>query len=329
MLSVTYFYREPRKTGVSIEGIFKSVEACLKNKINIKEFYCDANVSRGKNTANAGKVTSEINHITGDVNFLAMGLKSGKTILTIHDLGHYETLRKKSLLQHTLYKIFWFWLPLRKVAIVTVISQFTKDNFLKYFSFPEHRIRVIYDPVKTVFRFSKKEKINAKPRILHIGTSPHKNLNNLIEAANGLDVHLDIIAAITDDNRRKLADYNIAYTLYDRLTDEELYQQYIDCDILYFASFYEGFGMPIIEAQAVGRPVITSHTGAMKEVAGDSACLVDPYNVAQIRKAITDLSGNMSLYEDMVARGRNNIKKFDCETIANEYLAVYKELANG
>src|ERR1700722_3135691 len=91
MLSITYFYREPRKTGVSIEGIFRLVKECLKDEADIKEFYCDARLSRLQNTIQAGRYSNQINHITGDVNFLALGLRGGKNILTIHDLGHYDT----------------------------------------------------------------------------------------------------------------------------------------------------------------------------------------------------------------------------------------------
>src|ERR1700761_6635240 len=90
MLSVTYFYREPRKTGVSIEGIFKLVKSCLEDKVEIKEFYCDAKLSRLQNIKSARKAADAINHITGDVNFLAIGLRGKKTILTIHDFGFYE-----------------------------------------------------------------------------------------------------------------------------------------------------------------------------------------------------------------------------------------------
>ena len=79
------------------------------------------------------------------------------------------------------------------------------------------------------------------------------------------------------------------YVNYTNLSQEAIIQQYIDCDMLSFVSTYEGFGMPIIEAQAIGRPVITSNIGAMKEVALDTACLVDPYDVESIKNGIQKL----------------------------------------
>ncbi len=328
MLSITFFYREPRKTGLSIEGIFKLVKEKLKEKVDIKEFYCDPAISRLRNIIDAGKHAGEINHITGDVNFLALGLRGKKNILTVHDLGHYDTLKKRGFIQYIFYKLFWYKYPLKYISFVTVISEFTKNELIKYFNFPEDRIRIIHDPVKPVFVFSEKEKINDIPRILQIGSGVHKNLNNLIEAVKGINVHLDIVAWVADDMIRKLDDYHISYTVYNALTDEELYKRYIACDILYFASYYEGFGMPIIEAQAVGRPVITSNIGAMKEVAGDSAYLVDPDNVAEIKQAIFELIDNKALYKRLTAKGRENTVRFDSDIIAADYLSVYRELSN-
>src|SRR4051812_16733102 len=192
MISVTYFYREPRRTGVSIEGIFRSVSGCLKDRIDIREFFCDAKLSRIQNTMRAGKFASEINHITGDVNFLALGLRGKKTILTIHDFGFYENPIYNKL-KKFFYHTFWFYFPLRSIDIVTVVSEFTKEKLIKYFHFPEERIRVIPDPVKPIFRFVRKEGIRDRPVVLMLGTGKHKNLDNLIEAAKGTDFHLDIV----------------------------------------------------------------------------------------------------------------------------------------
>jgi len=327
MLQVTHYYREARATGWSIEGIFQSVKQCLTGRVAITDFYCDGSKSRFSNTMSAKSAASTINHITGDVNFLALGLIGRKTILTIHDLGHYGTLRKRSKLQFLVYKVFWLQLPLKCVSRVTVISNFTKQALISNFHYPENKISVIGDPVKQVFVHAPKNALNEIPRILHIGTSKHKNIDGLFEAVKGMKVHLDIVAMLDDGMRQKLKEYNIAYTEYGRITDEELNERYTQCDFLYFASFYEGFGMPIIEAQFVGRPVITSNLGAMKEVAADTALLVDPHNIAEIKAAIQLLSTDKTVYDHYVALGLENVKKYDCGYIAEQYLALYEELA--
>lgn len=325
MLSITYFYREPRKTGLSIEGIFHLVRKCLRGKAEIKEFYCDPQLSRFQNTLSAGKSANRINHITGDVNFLALGLRGKKNILTIHDLGFYENPVHSKLVKFV-YRTFWFVLPLKYIDIVTVVSEFTKEKLIRYFNFPESRIRVIHDPVKPVFQFSRKETLNTVPVILMMGTGKHKNLNGLIEAAKGEACHIDIIGWPAADELEKLTTYGIAHTVYNGLTDEQVYERYITCDMLYMASFYEGFGMPIVEAQSVGRPVITSNIGAMKEVGEGSAILVDPNSADEIRNAVNSLS-DRDYYNEVVERGRKNAAKYDHQQIADQYLEVYKELA--
>ncbi len=325
MLSVTYFYREPRKTGVSIEGIFGLVKNCLKDEAEISEFYCDAKLSRIQNIIKAGKAANAINHITGDVNFLAIGLRGKKTILTIHDFGFYENPIHSKFVK-LVYRLFWFYFPLKYVDIVTVVSEFTKQKLIHYFNFPEDKIRVIHDPVKPLFKVVKKDKLNDRPVILMMGTGKHKNLDNLIEAVKGADLHVDIIGWPAEDELARLKEYNILYTVYNDLSDEDVYKRYIACDILFMASFYEGFGMPIIEAQSMGRPVITGNIGAMKEVGEGSAILVDPYSVSEIKDAISLLISDKKLYDDMVGKGYENAAKYNYKKIAAQYLEVYKEL---
>ena len=94
-----------------------------------------------------------------------------------------------------------------------------------------------------------------------------------------------------------------------------------------FASLYEGFGLPILEAQAMGRPVITSNFGAMKEAAGEGALLVDPYSVEAIREAILRITREPALREDLIAKGRENAERFRAEAVAARYGELYRCLA--
>jgi glycosyltransferase involved in cell wall biosynthesis len=112
-----------------------------------------------------------------------------------------------------------------------------------------------------------------------------------------------------------------------RLTDEELVEAYRRCDMVVFASLYEGFGLPILEAQAMGRPVITSNFGAMREAAGDGALLVDPYSVEEIRAAIMRVKNEPGLREDLVRKGRENAEKFRAEAVAARYAELYRGLS--
>ena len=301
------------------------MKECLQDRLEIKDFYCDPRRSRLQNTMAAGRYASEVNHITGDVNFLAMGLRGRKTILTVHDLGFYENPVHSRLVK-TVYHLFWFYVPLKFVDIVTVVSEFTKEKLIRYFHFPESRIRVIPDPVKKAFTYSERKQLNEKPVILMMGTGKHKNLDGLIEATKGTNFHIDIIGWPTPDELAKLNGYHISHTVYNSLTDERVNDRYAACDMLFMASFYEGFGMPIIEAQCVGRPVITSNIGAMLELGHDSTLLVDPHSPEMIRRAMNSLL-DRRLYDEIVTKGRVNAARFSYDKIAEQYLAVYLELA--
>ena len=120
--------------------------------------------------------------------------------------------------------------------------------------------------------------------------------------------------------------YKIEYSSAANLSVDEMVKEYINCDLCTFVSTYEGFGLPIVEAQATGRPVVTSNILSMPEVAGEAACLVDPFNVSSIRAGILKVI-NDSVYRDwLVQCGFENVKRFRPETIAKQYINVYREL---
>jgi glycosyltransferase involved in cell wall biosynthesis len=93
-----------------------------------------------------------------------------------------------------------------------------------------------------------------------------------------------------------------------------------------FASLYEGFGLPIIEAQAIGRPVITSNYGAMAEAAGTGAILLNPADSSSIRAAILRLIADPDLRSDLIAKGFENVLKYRPEAVARAYAAIYAEV---
>jgi glycosyltransferase involved in cell wall biosynthesis len=93
-----------------------------------------------------------------------------------------------------------------------------------------------------------------------------------------------------------------------------------------FPSTYEGFGLPIIEAQQTGRPVITSNISPMKEVAGNAACLTDPFSVQSIREGVLKVIQDDDYRNTLVRNGFNNAQRYNPEKIANEYFLIYQRL---
>jgi len=111
---------------------------------------------------------------------------------------------------------------------------------------------------------------------------------------------------------------NLVHVPYEQILDA-----YKRCDLLCFPSFYEGFGLPIVEAQAIGRPVITSNFGAMKEVAGEGAVLVNPEEVEQISLALLAIAKKDKKRKSLVEGGRKNVERYMAIAVSKQYESVY------
>ena len=94
-----------------------------------------------------------------------------------------------------------------------------------------------------------------------------------------------------------------------------------------FPSFYEGFGMPILEANMVGIPVLASNIDVLHEVADNAAYFVNPYSIDDIRHGIIELLDNNKLRNSLIANGKVNIKRFSPQNIAEQYKSLYRQLS--
>jgi glycosyltransferase involved in cell wall biosynthesis len=268
---------------------------------------------------------NEINHITGDVSYLVFLLPKSQTVLTITDCVGLRTTRG---LNYRRLLCFWYWLPVRRVAAVTAISSFTREEILRYTKCDPEIIHVIPVPVPSEFTACPKEFNSERPIILQVGTGEHnKNLSRVAEALRGIPCQLDIIGKLTEKQRRMLDENGITYTCQWNLSDQEIVDHYRRCDLVVFASTYEGFGMPIVEANATGRPVVTSNIASMPEVAGSAACLVDPFDPASIREGILRVIHDVDYRNSLVAQGFENVKRFRPEVVAEQYARLYREVA--
>ena len=105
-----------------------------------------------------------------------------------------------------------------------------------------------------------------------------------------------------------------------------LIEKYRSADMVAMCSTHEGFGMPILEAQATGRVVLTSNCSSMPDVAGAGALLVDPYSVTSMKEGIQKLCTDAELRNQLILEGFKNTQRFLPEEIAKQYLALYKRL---
>lgn len=325
MLTAVHFQRRPNSTNHSIELVFATVREALPPaaaKVHVCRFE-NGILKRLCNMVEAAFAQGDVNHITGDVHYLALALRKKRTLLTIHDCRGMVDLQGPRKL---LYEWLWLRLPVMRSALVTVISEETKREVLRYTSCSEAKIRVIPDPVSKAFQAQPKEFDSDKPTILQVGTSDNKNLLRVAQALAGVRCKLDIVGRHRPEAEGELKRAGVDYSWAANLPGEEVVRKYIASDMVVFCSTYEGFGMPIIEANAVGRPVVTSDLEPMASVAGGAACLVDPWDPASIRSGILRVIQNREFREGLVSLGFENARRFSAEAVAQSYLAIYNEL---
>lgn len=325
-MNITFFFRKPNSQFHSIEQLFASIEKYLPNEFEIKNFYLPYHNGlwgRIKNVFIAKRNQSQLNHITGDVNYIALGLPKKNTILTIHDVG---SALVGNIIKRKIIIFFWFKLPLKKVAKITVVSEFSKNEIIKTFGIKSEKIIVIPDCIADSFNYSQRKFNNLKPNILFIGTKSNKNLDNAAKAISKINCNLTILGKLSEQQKTLLENLQINFETFFDLEQSKVIELYKNADLLLFPSIYEGFGMPIIEAQSCGLPVITSNLEPMKTVAGDAAILVNPYKVDEIEKAVTEIIQNEQLRSKLIANGLENAKKYSASEIAKKYAYLYKSL---
>jgi len=222
-----------------------------------------------------------------------------------------------------LFQSLYFSWPVRRCRFVTAISDHTRKRLVGLFPFVMQKVTVIPDCVPVGFRAFPKRFNASCPRIVQVGTAPHKNLERVAQALKGERCVLHVVGRLSPRQRQFLDDLGIRYENGVDLSDEELLRGYEEADLVVFVSLAEGFGLPILEAQAIGRPVVTSDLSPMRDVAGGAACLVDPRNVDSIRAGIRRVIIDADYREALIAKGYENVKRYAPQVIAEQYAELY------
>ena len=330
-IRINFFQRRPHKGfSFSFEYIFDDLRNRLADKIDanifVSKYYNSGYLSKILNIIEAfTRQNKDVNHITGEVHFLNLMMQKKSVLLTIHDCG---MISRKKGLEKAIVKWLYITAPVKKSRIITTVSEFTKKEIINYTNCDPGKIHVIPVAVNPIYQPSPKVFSKNKPVILHIGTSYNKNLMRLIEAVQGINCQLSIIGILTGEQREALLKYRVEFINEFNLSNEQLKEKYEECDILSFVSTFEGFGMPIIEANTVERVVITSNISSMPEIANNAAYFVDPHKVNEIRTGITRIINDDLLRDELINNGKINRRRFDGTTIAGQYFTLYSQIYN-
>jgi len=267
------------------------------------------------------------------------------TIVTIHGL-EYEFCPKAYSLFGRLYMRWSIRKSCRWAKRVIAVSGNTKKDLMKLYKVPEGKIEVIYEgisnfelatppllPKAKAYQISNQNlisKLENSKLLLFVGRlEERKNITGIISAFEILKEKYNLpyklilagkfgFGAENIKNKIENSKYKEDIILPGYISEEEKFALMKKADVFLFPTFYEGFGLPILEAQNVGTPVVTSNISSMPEVVLDSAVLVDPEDANAIAEAVHKLISDESYKNDIIEKGYQNIKRFSWEKCARE-----------
>jgi len=271
-----------------------------------------------------------------------------KKIVTIHDLIPYvmpETVGRGYLLK------FLKEMPIIMSGCdgIITVSEFSKRDILRFFPIDEKKIFVT--PLAADKKYTPLDKLHCKsvletkynltkPFILYLGGfSERKNVASAITAFSKVykdlskDYNLVIVGGYRDPSQnlvKLVHELNIeSHVIFTGFVPEDdLPIFYNACDTFLYPSFYEGFGLPPLEAMNCGTPVIASKLTSIPEVVGDGGILIDPYDISDISMAIGNLLCNESLRDDLSSKALLRASEFSWQNTAQNTLKVYESIYN-
>lgn len=269
-----------------------------------------------------------------------------KTVVTIHGL-EYQYLPEYYQFPQKLYLNKSTEMVAKYADRIIAVSQWTKKQLIEQLGAKASKIKVIHEGVgdrfvkrqsnetrgvnKQWLRQIKKKYQLGERYILFVGTiQPRKNLVRLIEALAGIkDKKIDLVIAgkkgwMYQEILKAPSRLGVANRVkfVGRVADADLPAIYAGAEIFAWPSLMEGFGLPVLEAMAMGIPVVTSNRGALPEVAGKAALLVEPEQTADLVKAIDLLIDNQDLRQGLREKGYRQVKKFSWEKAAEKTLKL-------
>jgi len=277
------------------------------------------------------------------------------TIVTVHDLQPLQmpefTARRFYLLRKA-YDVFYRWIyprSIKRAKYVVAVSHSTRRAIAELVPEARANTTVIYSgldpscgaPVDENTEGQVQEKYELPDRyVLYLGsTRPNKNLPNMIQAFSRMrerhedmkDLYFVLVVSADrffEDCRRAIRKHRLQKRMrvYQQISETEKRCFYARASALFFATKNEGFGLPLLEAQACGLPVLAANHGALPEIAHGSALLTDPDDLADMSRKLHAIVSDAALRQRLINAGRSNVARFQWEKTAEQIRQMYHYL---
>ncbi len=280
---------------------------------------------------------------------LPIKVKGAKKITTIHDLIPcrlpYLTLDNKDffyrLVKHSI----------KTSDLIITVSEHSKKDLVEIFKCPSEKIAVTYQPIalkkqqdsaKNLAIYLLKYKLKYQKYLLFVGAiEPKKNLGNLIDAYAMTDTDLPLVIVgkkawlwekdldkinflFREQDSQKTESKKVI--VLDYVPTEDLQYLFQGAYCFIFPSFYEGFGLPPLEAMSLGCPVITSKVASLPEVCGDAALYIDPYNTEDLREKIQQILVDRELRDRLSKAGIKRAEFFNMDNYQERLINAYNQV---
>lgn len=267
--------------------------------------------------------------------------KSGvKSVVTIHDLIFLRYPELYPFIDRVIYnKKFRY--ACENADVIVAVSQQTKDDIMEFYKIPAERIKVIYQDCQSIFHqkadnqliegLKKKYSLN-KPYIICVSSfSERKNQKRLVKAFQQLglkDYELVLVGGKSKYAEEILnnSSLGVGVKLLYGVPSSDLPALYQVAKLCVYPSFFEGFGIPIVEALHSGVPVVAATGSCLEEAGGEGALYANPLDISDLAEKMQQILTNEPLRNDLILKGKEHIKQFSAERIAEQLVELYQEL---
>lgn len=273
-------------------------------------------------------------------------LLTSRLVVTVHDL----LLRRfPEFLPNPLGRIYYRLMTRAAVSraqCIITVSEFTRRDVVEFWPAVEYKTRVIWNGVGYRFRPVRDEAslrdVSSRLQLpanylLYVGTRKrHKNLPRLLEAYGRLSAAQRarcpfVLVAPPDPRYPEVDDVvrreDIGANLHwlSQIADADLPVLYSKARFVVLISLYEGFGFPVVEAQACGTPALIASAASLPEIAGDAAISVDPYDVESMHRVLARMIDDDALRDNLARKALANVARFSWENTAEQVADVYRK----